>query len=94
MIVEDSFPTRWSVINRRKALGPDAREAVPAPIGLLEGEESFFRMQAIDALGAIGPDAREAPPHLLPSLRCSNRYLRLRAAEAIRRIESPDSPRI
>jgi len=51
-------------------IGPEARAAVPALVGLLKHEGHFeLQKAAAIALGAIGPDARTAVPALVKCLR-------------------------
>src|SRR5262249_55813667 len=48
------------------AIGPDARQAVPA---LLDAYVTRMDYDAVDALGGIGPDAKAAVPVLLEGLK-------------------------
>ena len=49
-------------------MGPDAKEAVPDLILLLDDEDEAIRKLAARALGRIGPDAASAVPALMRTL--------------------------
>jgi len=76
--------------NAAKALaeiGPEARAAVPALIGLLKERRELNPAFYCMALGRLGPDAKEAVPVLEEALKDDNRGIRLAAAVALTTIE-------
>ncbi|MDB6109763.1 MAG: repeat protein [Pedosphaera sp.] len=53
-------------------LGPDAKAAVPALVGLLHNRDQEIQKSAIASLYSIGPAAQAAQPALLPFLNHTN----------------------
>ena len=70
-------------------VGPNASEAVPALIKLLELDDPGSRNSACIALGDIGPAANAALPTLEVALHDSNKDVRQFASQAIKKIQSP-----
>ena len=70
------------------ALGPAARDAVPALIGAMTGDGPV-RVEVVRALGRIGPSAAAAGPLLEPLLRDFDFELREAAEVALDRIRAP-----
>ena len=66
-----------------QAMGPNAKPAVPALIGLLQEKSGNTQGYAAQALGAIGPAAAEAIPALSGLLEDNNQFSRVSAAEAL-----------
>jgi len=66
-----------------QAMGPNARPAVPALIGLLQEKSGNTQGYAARALGAIGPAAAAAIPALAGLLDDKNQFARVSAAEAL-----------
>ena len=64
-------------------MGPEAREAVPTLLELLQGESVHNRKLAAWTLGYIGQAAVEAIPALLVALRDSNEGVRKMARDAL-----------
>jgi len=69
-----------------EAMGPNAKPAVPALIGLLQEKSGNTQGYAARALGAIGPAAAEAIPALAGLLEDKNQFARVSAAEALGRL--------
>ena len=69
------------------AIGPDAAEAIPALIVLLDEPNLYVRQVAPRALGAIGSAAKPALPALCRALRDKEWLIRTGAAEAIFKVE-------
>lgn len=67
------------------ALGPRAREAVPALADILKGEEAGSRVGAVMALGEIAADAKTAVPALAAVFQNDTTGLRPYAAAALAR---------
>ena len=68
-------------------IGPEAREAVPALIELLMGEDKeYMRQAAARSLGRIGPDARAAMPALTKALEVEEFDVGRVIAEALQKI--------
>ena len=72
-------------------IGPEAEDAVPILIKLLQDqdEEGFVRANAATALGKIGEGASKAVPALINALRDQDKYVRKDAAEALEKIGTP-----
>ena len=72
-------------------IGPEAEDAVPILIKLLQDqdEEGFVRANAATALGKIGEGASKAVPALINALRDQDKYVRRDAAEALEKIGTP-----
>ena len=75
-----------------QAMGPNARPAVPALIGLLQEKSGNTQGYAARALGAIGPAAAEAIPALAGLLEDKNQFARVGAAEALGHLGSSAVP--
>jgi len=73
------------------AIGPDAKEAVPALTKLLQDPEWTVRRHAALALGEIGPAAQESMPALSKLKQDHQSLVRKAAEEAIRRIRGAKS---
>jgi HEAT repeat protein len=73
-------------------LGPEAREAVPAVIELLQADGVSDRKMAAWTLGYIGRGVGEAGPALRKALQDADPGVRARAAEALEKID-PAGPR-
>ncbi len=70
-------------------LGPDASEAVPMLVELLQAHrEDAFGRTAAKALGAIGAAARAAVPELRLARHSGNKWVRKASREAVERIEA------
>ena len=72
-------------------IGPEAEDAVPILIKLLQDQdaEGFVRANAATALGKIGEGASKAVPALINALRDQDKYVRKDAAEALEKIGTP-----
>jgi len=72
-------------------IGPEAKDAVPTLIQLLQNEdaEGFVRANAALALGQIGKGAEDAVPVLIQALRDQDKYVRRDAAGALEEIGTP-----
>ena len=72
-------------------IGPEAEDAVPILIKLLQDQdaEGFVRANAATALGKIGEGASKAVPALINALRDQDKYVRRDAAEALEKIGTP-----
>ena len=66
-----------------QAMGPNAKPAVPALIGLLQEKGGNTQGYAARALGAIGPAAEAAIPALAGLLEDKNQFARVIAADAL-----------
>lgn len=64
-------------------LGPDAVDAVPALIGLLDDEHEIVRTRAVSALGRIGATSPRVVPALARALRDPDHDTRAAAADAL-----------
>lgn len=64
-------------------LGPQAKEAVPALLAVIDSREPEVRREVIMALGAIGPEAKGAVPALLEQLKSDDESLLLTATYAL-----------
>lgn len=64
-------------------LGPDAVDAVPALIRLLDDEHEIVRVRAVSALGRIGPASPRVVPALARALRDRDHDTRATAAESL-----------
>jgi HEAT repeat protein len=67
-------------------MGPEAREAVPTLLELLQDESIQNRRLAAWTLGNIGQGAVEAIPALLVAVRNSNEGVKQMAREALEKI--------
>jgi HEAT repeat protein len=67
-------------------IGPEARAAVPALMGLVKNPRDGYSAVYCQALGRIGPEAKEALPVLEDALRDEDRGIRFAAADALTRI--------
>jgi RNA polymerase sigma factor (sigma-70 family) len=72
------------------ALGDIGKQAVPALLQLLKGQDNDLRKWACTALYTIGPDAKEAIPELIKCLDEQDQNLRNSAAQALGRM-APES---
>ena len=72
-------------------IGPEAEDAVPILIKLLQDQdaEGFVRANAATALGKIGEGASKAVHTLINALRDQDKYVRRDAAEALEKIGTP-----
>ena len=77
------FVAGWTLA----AIGPDAADAVPALIEMLD-DEHYVRQTAVYALGTIGPSAKPAVTPLLRTLEDDSWLIRLKSAEALLKIDS------
>ncbi len=68
-------------------IGPAAKEAVPALLGLLASEDAGCRALVADTLGEIGPRAKAAIPALRKALKDEDSDVRLAAAGALARLD-------
>lgn len=75
------------------AIGPAAKDAVPALVASLAAEQEPVLASAAFALGKIGPDARAAVPALRENLRRSDPIVRLASLRALLQIQ-PNEPRL
>jgi HEAT repeat protein len=77
-------------------LGPEAAEAVPVLIGILNtvGDRHSVWRDAAEALGKIGPAAREAVPRLKDLMREADPDLRFTAAVALGRLDEAQRPMV
>jgi HEAT repeat protein len=73
------------------AIGPDAKEAVPALTGLLRSKNAESRREVILALASIGPDARGTSPDLIKALGEKEFAHRPAAAFALGKIGSKEA---
>lgn len=98
VLQNQNVQTRSAGLDVLGKLGPDAQEAVPAIIALLQGDEQLaIREQAANTLGAIGPGAEAAIPALRNAVDgrsagirfggAYHRALQTAAAEALAKIE-------
>jgi RNA polymerase sigma factor (sigma-70 family) len=60
--------SRYEAVRALGSIGPEAKEAVPVLIGVLEFEGAGIYGAAIESLGRIGPSAGEAVPLLMQAL--------------------------
>tara|TARA_B100000745_G_scaffold246449_1_gene168517 strand:- start:181 stop:1440 length:1260 start_codon:yes stop_codon:yes gene_type:complete len=72
-------------------IGPEAKDAIPALIQLLQDQdaEGFARANAALALGQIGERTEDAMSVLIQALRDQDKYVRRDAAGALEEIGSP-----
>ena len=72
-------------------IGPEAKDAIPALIQLLQDQdaEGFARANAALALGQIGEGAKDAMSVLIQALRDQDKYVRRDAAGALEEIGTP-----
>ena len=72
-------------------IGPEAKDAIPALIQLLQDQdaEGFARANAALALGQIGEGAKDAMSVLIQALRDLDKYVRRDAAGALEEIGTP-----
>ncbi len=68
-------------------VGPAAKDAVPALLGLLASEDAGSRTMAAEALGDIGPRARTAIAVLRKAIKDDDADVRLAAAGALARLD-------
>lgn len=68
-------------------IGPEARAAVPALVGVLRQRGDYYLDPYFRALGRIGPDASDAIPALKEILQDGNPGARLAAARALAKID-------
>ena len=73
-------------------MGPEAREAVPTLLELLQDESVQNRKLAAWTLGSIGQGAVEAVPALLVALRDSDEGVRTMVREALEKISPFSTP--
>jgi len=73
-------------------MGPEAREAVPTLLELLQDESIQNRRLAAWTLGNIGQGAVEAIPALLVALRDTSEGVRKMAREALDKISPSGTP--
>jgi HEAT repeat protein len=73
-------------------MGPQAREAVPTLLQLLQDESIQNRSLAAWTLGNMGQGAVEAIPALLVAVRDSNKVVRQMAREALEKISPFSTP--
>jgi HEAT repeat protein len=81
---------RCSAARALAAMGPKAKEAVPALVQALSDPEPLVRDAAAAALGSIGAAATEAVPALIEALEDWNGFVRQAAAKALKMID-PDA---
>ena len=74
---------RRMALHSFQLLGPAAKGAVPALIGLLSSKDNRVAANAATILSFIGPEAGQAVPALIEAAKSSDTELRLRAAEAL-----------
>jgi HEAT repeat protein len=70
-----------------EALGPNAKEFIPAITGLLQSQGVFHRIRACRLLGELGGNAREAIPALRKALSDEFPPIRKEASDALDKIE-------
>jgi HEAT repeat protein len=74
-------------------MGADAKQAVPALVDMLKGEDAssweYHRAAAAFALGEIGPDAKEAAPVVMRALKDPSPVVQRWAARALAGISEP-----
>jgi HEAT repeat protein len=75
-----------------QAMGPNAKPAVPALIGLLQEKSGNTQGYAARALGAIGPSAAAAIPALAGLLDDKDQFVRVSAVEALGHLGSSAVP--
>lgn len=80
---------RWAAL-ALAAIGPDAKEAVPALIGTLQSKNAKVRAYSAHALGEIGPAASAAAVPLIDVITDKDAVVRREARDALRRIDAPD----
>ena len=73
-------------------MGPEAREAVPTLLKLLQNESIQNRRLAAWTLGNMGQGAVEAIPALLVTVRDSNEGVKQMAREALEKISPFSTP--
>ena len=73
-------------------MGPEAKEAVPALLELLQDESIQNRRLAAWTLGSIGQGAVEAIPALRAALRDADEGVRKMACEALDKINPSGTP--
>src|SRR5206468_266139 len=64
-----SFSDAQQAVATLEAMGPAARQIVPALVGLLKQKSLYLPQWAASILGAIGPDAASAIPELVAILK-------------------------
>src|SRR5207244_11732990 len=64
--------------------GPDAKDAVPAPITALGDKVGYVRSEVAKAIGRIGPAAKSAIPRLLEAFKDKDEGVRLAVCVAFR----------
>jgi HEAT repeat protein len=83
-----SYSVQNAALIALSRMGPDAREAVPVMIALLQDENwLLIPPVAATALGNLGPVAKEAVPALQECLTAQHRGLRSAAADALKKIQ-------
>jgi HEAT repeat protein len=74
-------------------MGVAGKQAIPALIATLKGEDSDLRGEALRALGCMGPAAAHALPIIRQALSEDRHYVRICAAEALWKLGAePDEP--
>ena len=69
-------------------IGPEAKQAIPDLVKVLNDPKSDIRIYAAKALGRIGPEAKQAMPDLIKSMVNRNENIYIYAAEALEKIDS------
>lgn len=82
---EDTY-VRDSAAEALGEIGPEAKDAIPTIIDLLQDGRVYVRESAANALGEIGPYANEAVPALITALGDEDSWVRVYAAEALGKI--------
>jgi HEAT repeat protein len=76
------------------AIGPMAKDAVPALRRLAGDEDAGIRRHVLDALANVGPSAKEALPELLAALNAKDADMCCRAAWACRALGTEAGPAV
>ncbi len=82
---------RWPVAMNLAKFGPNARQAVPVLLEILETEDALMKIGAIDALGNLGQDDPRVVPALIKALDHPHSSVHRGAAGALARLaREPD----
>lgn len=81
-LTSENFADRRQGAEALGEIGPEAKEAIPVLIPLLEDGEFMIRRAVAEALAAIGPETRELPA-LIRALQDEDYWVRTFVAEAL-----------